>query len=65
MNLKLGLETTNMKQNETKQKAINRMSHMTSAHFYFIFNIHNPYTGEPKISCRQSPKITCAFKSRF
>jgi len=25
-----------------KQKTIKRMSHMTSAHLYFIFNIHNP-----------------------
>ena len=39
---------------EMKQKAINRMSHMTSAHLYFIFNIHNPYMGEPKISCIHS-----------
>jgi hypothetical protein len=39
---------------EMNQRAINRISHMTSANLYFIFNAHNPYMGESKMFRRQT-----------
>jgi hypothetical protein len=50
-----------------KQKAINRMSHMTSAHLYLLFLASTipPWDNLKFLADRQSSKIMCAFRSGF